>query len=121
MFGAVIPYQTDIGPRCSLVHGGNGVVIHEKARIGRYVSILPQVTIGKREPTRSAAGQFPIIGDDVYIGTGAKILGPVVVGSDSVIGANAVVIKSVPSRCIAAGVPARIIRENVDTNSVEDW
>jgi serine O-acetyltransferase len=117
VFGAVVPYRTDIGPGCRLAHGGNGVVIHEKARIGRNVIILSQVTIGGA----GRSNRFPEIGDDVYIGTGAKILGPVVVGSNSVIGANAVVVKSVPGRCVAAGVPARIIRENVDSHSVENW
>jgi len=121
VFGAFVPYLTDIGPGCCLAHGGKGVVIHEKARIGRHVRILPQVTIGQREPKRSSTSKFPEIGDDVYIGTGAKILGPVVVGSNSVIGANAVVVESVPTHCVAAGVPARIIRENIDVHSVEGW
>ena len=117
VFGAVVPYQAEIGPGCRLAHGGNGVVIHQNARIGRNVLILPQVTIGGT----GLSTRLPDIGDDVYIGTGAKILGPIVVGSNTVIGANAVVIKSVPAHSVAAGVPAHIIHENIDAHSVENW
>ena len=56
----------------------------------------------------------PIIGDNVYIGAGAVILGEVTVGDNVVIGANAVVTKDVPSNSIAAGVPAKIIKENIN-------
>jgi serine O-acetyltransferase len=117
IFGAVVPYKVEIGSDCVLSHGGNGVVIHPRVRIGRNVIIHQQVTIGGT----GTGNVVPTIGNDVYIGAGAKILGPVTVGNNSVIGANAVVVKSVPSRCVAAGVPARIIREDVDAHTVEEW
>ncbi len=54
-------------------------------------------------------GGFPILGDRVYLGAGAKILGPVRIGSDVVIGANAVVIRDVPDKAVVAGVPAKVL------------
>jgi serine O-acetyltransferase len=54
-----------------------------------------------------------VIGAGAYIGTGARILGPVCIGQNSVIGANAVVLQDVPANSVAVGIPARIIRENI--------
>lgn len=68
--------------------------------------ISPCVTIGGR----SGIFAVPQIEDDVFIGAGARILGDVTIGRGAVIGANAVVLKSVPPGAIVAGVPARIIR-----------
>ena len=114
---AIVPYRTKIGPGCLMAHGGVGVVIHPEVQIGRHVLICQQVTIGGT----GKGQQAPILGDDIYIGAGAKILGPVTIGNGSVIGANAVVVKSVPPRCVVAGVPARVLRENIDSHDVEDW
>lgn len=72
----------------------NGVVVHSRARIGRGVTIMHQVTLGERSPTGESG--FPTIGDDVFIGAGAKILGEVSIGHGAVIGANAVVTRNVP-------------------------
>jgi len=116
-YNAVIPYQTEIGPNCKLGHGGTGVVIHPDAVIGTNVLIGTCVTIGGRKSGESV----PKIGNNVYIGTGAKILGSVMIGDNSVIGANAVVIKSLPAHCVAAGVPARIVRTNVDSFDITEW
>ena len=64
------------------------------------------VTIGGR----SGHFEVPIIGDNVFIATGAKVLGPIVIGDNVTIGANSVVIKNVPDNCKVAGVPAKIIK-----------
>jgi serine O-acetyltransferase len=114
---AAVPSRTRIGPGCTLGHGGSGVVVHSGSRIGRNVMICQQVTIGGTGP----GAAVPVIGDDVYLGAGAKILGPVEIGSNCVIGANAVVTKSVPSGCVAVGIPARIIREGIDAHAIEEW
>jgi serine O-acetyltransferase len=114
---AVVPCQANLGKGCQLGHGGSGVVIHPKATLGENVMIAQQVTIVGRSTQQSV----PTIGSDVYIGAGAKVLGPITVGDGCVIGANAVVIKSVPPRCVVAGVPARVIRSNVNAHEVETW
>ena len=56
---------------------------------------------------------MPIIGDNVHISAGARILGPIKIGNNVIIGANAVVVKDVPDNCVVAGSPAKIIKENI--------
>jgi len=94
-------------------HGLNGIIISNKAKIGKNAIILHQVTIGTamvKEKTRDELGA-PIIGDNVYIGAGAKIIGEITIGDNCIIGANAVVTKNIPDNCTAVGVPA-VIRKN---------
>lgn len=95
-----------IGAGLRLPHGANGIIIHKDSVIGRNVTIYHQVTLGGRNEVDS---QPPTLEDDVEIFAGAKVLGSVQIGEGAVIGANAVVIKDVPARCLAVGVPARII------------
>lgn len=94
-----------IGPGM-FIHHGFSTIINARA-IGRDCYILQQVTIGWTEKG------CPSLGDNVYVGCGAKILGPVHVGDNVKIGANAVVISDVPSNCTVAGVPARIVRKHI--------
>lgn len=77
-----------------------GIVIHSQAAIGRRVTVMQQVTIGGKDETQSAA---PIIGDDVYIGAGARVLGDVRIGDRVVIGANAVVTRDIPPGSTVVG------------------
>lgn len=107
IFRCVVPRRCTIGEGTELGYGGIAVVIHERAHIGRRVMISPCVTIGGR----SGKVEVPIIEDDVFIGSGAKILGDVRIGRGAQIGANAVVLQSVPAGAVVAGVPARIIRQ----------
>jgi len=83
----------------------NGVIMHANTVIGTDCMIMQQVTLGQ-VGTQSA----PTIGNNVYIGAGAKVLGPIVIGNGANIGANAVVLKDVPENATAVGVPARIIK-----------
>lgn len=106
LYNSKVPAGAKIGKGTRLGYGGIGVVIHERAVIGAKVMIGPNVTIGGR----SGHHEVPVIGDRVEISTGAKVLGPVKIGSNVIIGANAVVIKDVPDNAIVAGVPAKIIR-----------
>lgn len=109
LYRCVVPRQCDIGQGSELGYGGIAVVIHQRAKIGKNVMISPCVTIGGR----SGIFAVPQIEDDVFIGAGAKVLGDVTIGRGAVIGANAVVLKSIPAGAVAAGVPACIIRKRV--------
>lgn len=81
-------------------------MIHDSVSIGKNATIYNGVTIGLQHDEDS---QGPVIGDNVYIGSGAKILGKIKIGHNVSIGANAVVIRDVPDNSIAVGIPARII------------
>jgi len=110
LFACWLPHTARIGRRAVLGYGGLGVVIHGEAQIGDDVHIDQCVTIGGNATKHGV----PTIGNGVYIGAGAKILGPVVIGSNAVIGANAVVVTDIPAHCVAAGVPARVIRSGIE-------
>lgn len=110
LFGCQLGVGTKFGEKVDLGYGGLGVVIHERAIIGNNVSIGTCVTIGG---TSNKYG-VPIIGNNTIISTGAKILGPIKIGKNCVIGANATVIDSIPDYCVAVGVPARIIKKNIN-------
>jgi serine O-acetyltransferase len=109
LYGAVVPIEVDLGEGTILAYGGSGVVLHASVRVGRNVTISPQVVLGGR----CGHGGVPLVEDDVHIGVGAKVLGPIRIGAGSRIGANAVVIEDVPPRCAVAGVPARVVRTEV--------
>jgi len=104
--GADIPLNSKLGGGLLIPHP-NGIVIHPASEIGCNCLIFQQVTIG----TGSLPG-VPVIGSHVDIGAGAKILGGITIGNNVKIGANSVVIESVPSNCTVVGVPARIINKD---------
>jgi serine acetyltransferase len=105
-----------MGGGTRLGYGGIAVIIHARARIGRNCLIGSCVTIGGK----SGWYEVPQIGDNVEIATGAKILGPVRIGNNVIIGANAVVTKDVPDNCVVAGIPAKIIATNVNPADYKD-
>jgi serine acetyltransferase/CelD/BcsL family acetyltransferase involved in cellulose biosynthesis len=107
---AVIPMSVQFGEGTTLAYGGLGIVLDEGTKIGRYVSIGHDVTIGGR----SRRWGVPVIGDRCVIGAGAKLLGPIAVGEASVIGANAVVLDDVPPHSVVVGQPARVVRQGID-------
>lgn len=107
--GAEIPCQCKIGTDLMLCHGGRGVVISPFVIIGNSVKVFHQVTIGLDYPKNSGVAT---IGDNVIIGTGAKIIGPVTIGKDAKIGANAVVTKDIPESATAVGIPAKIVSKH---------
>ena len=99
-----------IGRRFFIDHG-MGVVIGETADIGDDVMLYHGVTLGGR--TLQQVKRHPTIGNRVTIGAGAKVLGPLTVGDDSAIGANAVVTRDVPPDSIATGIPA-VVRDRTE-------
>ena len=95
-----------IGPGLFIDHG-MGVVIGETAEIGADVTLYHGVTLGG---TRLDKGKrHPTLGDRVVVGAGAKVLGAILIGADSRIGANAVVVKPVPANSVVVGVPGQVI------------
>ncbi len=106
IFNSVVPYTAEIGKDSKFAYGGIGCVVHSRTIIGQRVIIGQNTTIGRSlDPD-----DFPTIGDDVYISAGARIIGKIHVGSNVIIGANAVVNKNVPDNSIVVGVPAKVIR-----------
>ena len=107
LFSAEIPFSAEIGKSVDFKHGGLGVVIHENAIIGDNTVIFQNVTIGGMPD-----GGVPKIGKNVYIGSGAVILGGIVIGDNVKIGANAVVLKDVPENHTVVGIPAKLVDHN---------
>jgi serine O-acetyltransferase len=101
-----------IGRRCFIDHG-MGVVIGETTEIGDDVLLYQGVTLGGTGKERGK--RHPTIGNNVVIGTGAKILGNITIGSHTKIGAGSVVVRSVPENSTVVGVPGRVVRLRVDT------
>lgn len=103
-------YRCRISPGAKVSSGlnmphPNGVIIGEKSRIGKNVTIYQQVTIGQNH------GKYPTIGDNIIIYAGAKIFGDIVIEDNSIIGANAVVTKNVPENSIWGGNPAKELKK----------
>lgn len=111
--GAEIPRSVEIGEGFYLVHGGFGVVIHPKTKIGRNVKIYPGVTLGRADihlPIERSKFEGIEIGDDVILSPGSKVLckeGILRVGAGTVLGANAVLLESTGEGEIWAGLPAK--------------
>jgi len=103
-----------IGDRFFIDHG-MGVVIGETATIGNDVTMYHDVTLGGVSPGASAKGSLrhPQIGNNVIIGAGAHLLGPISVGDFARIGSNAVVVKDVPKDTTMVGIPARPVKEKI--------
>ena len=103
-----------IGRNLFIDHG-MGVVIGETSEIGKNVTIYHAVTLGGISPSIDSERQryekrHPTIGDDVVIGSGAQIIGPVIVGKCARIAANAVVVKDVPENATMIGIPAKAVK-----------
>lgn len=110
-----ISYRTQIGPGLNIAHFGY-IVVPSHAVIGENCALRPGVIIGKKL-SRSTGGAT--IGNNVSFGVGSKVVGEVTIGDNVIIGANAVVTKDIPSDCIAAGIPARVIRRTGQTVEAE--
>jgi serine O-acetyltransferase len=108
---AHIPRQTRIGKHASILHDGNGLIISPRVVIGDNVTLFHQVTLGNKN------GAAPKIGNNVYIGAGAKVIGGITIGDNVSIGANAVVLNDVPSNSLAVGIPAKIKDIHITENA----
>jgi serine O-acetyltransferase len=96
-----------IGPQLFIDHG-MGVVIGETAEVGKCVTLYHGVTLGGTSLNKGK--RHPTLEDNVVVGAGAKVLGNIIIGANSRIGANAVVVKSVPPNSVVVGVPGQVVR-----------
>ena len=112
--GVEIRTVFDIGKGFSVFHP-HDIVIGAGSRIGENATIYNGVTLGARtlrgeDEEQDVGRRYPTIGSGVTIFSGAKIIGPVTIGDNSIVGANSVVTESFPANSIIAGAPARLIR-----------
>ncbi len=105
-FGIDLSREAIVGPGLYIGHF-SGIVVTPGAIIGRNCNLSQNVTIGV--PAVKSKNMYPVIGDNVYIGAGAVILGAVKIGNNAAIGANSVVTHDVPEGARVAGAPARVI------------
>jgi serine O-acetyltransferase len=105
-FGISVPYTSDIGPGLYIGHHGC-IVVSGIAKLGRNCNLSQGVTIGVKN--RGKYKGAPIIGNNVYVGPGAKIIGAVKVGNNVAIGANCVVTHDIEDDSVVVGVPGRVI------------
>jgi serine O-acetyltransferase len=110
MMEMFLDVSADIGPGLYIGHTG-GIHINPSAKIGRNCDLAHQVTIGASAMGRKGA---PTIGDNVYIGSGAKIIGKIKVGNNVRIAANTLVITHVPSGATVMGVPGKVIMQQTN-------
>ena len=118
-FRTKLAYQLDYqipphtcGKNLKLVHWGV-VIINAKSRIGNNVKIYPNVVIG------STSEGVPVIGNNVWIGSGAKIFGNISIGNNVIVSPNTVINKSVPSNSIVGGIPSKVLKQINETNYLD--
>ncbi|EGA90829.1 serine o-acetyltransferase [Planococcus donghaensis MPA1U2] len=120
VFGCDILYSSKINETVELVHNGLGCVFHPDVKIEENCKIYQNVTLGgngKKVGGKTINRGGPILRKNVVVFAGACVLGPITIGENSIIGANAVVTKDVPPNSLAVGVPAVIKTKNSEYNS----
>jgi serine O-acetyltransferase len=108
-FGISLSHGTSIGSGLYIGHT-TGIVVNDFAVIGKNCNLSQGVTIG--QTNRGKRKGTPVIGDNVYIGPGAKVIGGIRVGNNVAIGANCVVLEDIPDNAVVVGVPGRIVSYN---------
>jgi len=103
-----------IGKGLTIWHYGT-IIINQDTKIGDYCTLRPDIVIGHKD----SSGKSPIIGNNVTINSGARIIGDIVIGDDVIVAPNAVITHDVPSHSIVGGIPARILKKRSSLN--EEW
>jgi serine O-acetyltransferase len=108
------PSSLKVGSGLTLVHGW-GIVVNKDALLGSNVTLFNGVVIGRKDKIteQGRVTAYPVIGNDVWIGPHAIIIGGVRIGDGAIVGAGSVVTKDVPARCVAAGNPAIVVKSDV--------
>lgn len=96
-----------IGYGCTIHHINAGGIVFSSCKVGNYLDIRQCTTIGVKSNDEIVT---PVIGDNVFLGCNVSVIGGVTIGSNVVIGAGSVVVKDIPSNCIAAGNPCKVIK-----------
>lgn len=113
IFACDIPPNVDADKNVNYSHNALGIVINPSVKIGSGTKIMQHVTIGgnmgKKSIYQGKETEVPIIGENVFIGAGATVIGPIVVGDNSIIAAGAVVTRDVNGNSTVAGIPAKTI------------
>lgn len=116
-YGRITGFQIHpgtIGPGLTIWHWGP-IIIGGKSKLGSNCILRPPILLGHKTSDAPA----PVVGDDVEINSGAKLIGAITIGDDVIIGANAVVTQDIPSHSIAVGIPAKVIKTR---NSIDsEW
>ncbi len=113
--GISIPASTEIDSGFYIGHFG-GIVVNGKSVIGKNCNISQGVTLG--QANRGKNKGYPTLGDNVYIGPGAKIVGAIKIGNNVAIGANCVVTKDIPDNSVVVGIPGKVISQDGATGYI---
>jgi serine O-acetyltransferase len=113
--GIELPPSVEAGPGLYLPHGGT-LVIASRSVLGANCTLAHGVTIGLGGHSRD---DHPVIGDRVYLGPGAAVIGPITVGDDALVGAGAIVLRPVPPRAVVSGNPARVLSRKGSFDLIE--
>ena len=106
VFSADIPYKLRVGEGTRFPHDALGSLIHQDAVIGKKCVILHGITVGGK-----GGSGLPVIKDNVWVGPHSILLGDIVIGEGSIVGAGSVVVKDVPPYSVVAGNPAKVIKQ----------
>ena len=115
--GSYIPSGTRFENKPTFPHGISGIFISDGTYIGKDAVIFHQVTIGSNTLANSEKRGSPVIGDNCYIGAGAKIIGNIKIGNNVRIGVNCVVVKDIPDNCTVVNQPSRLIMKESKTDN----
>jgi serine acetyltransferase len=107
LLGCEMPSGLACGRRLVLAHGGRGIIVVDGAVLGDDVVMAPYAAVGAAYPTPGA----PVIGDRVYLGSHATVLGPVTIGDGAFLGARALVLRDLAPGAVALGTPAEVLEE----------
>lgn len=108
LLGVELPPETAVGPALRIIHP-QAIVLNSGTKVGARCILRASTTIGNVMNRDGSASSSPVIGDDVEIGAGVVVVGPITIGDRARIGAGAVVIRDVPADAVAVGNPARIL------------
>ncbi|MGB7583136.1 MAG: hypothetical protein WBL85_11900 [Sedimentisphaerales bacterium] len=116
-----ISTSADIGPGFAIYHPF-GLVVGTDVKAGKNLTLSMDVVLGGNvDKQRPDGSEKPILGDNVNIAAGSKVVGPITLGDNCLVGANSVVINSMPSDSIIAGVPAQVVRHKGHKTSILEY